>query len=149
MGAERRRSRSQMQTNASHTKHAHIRQGLNPPTQVSQGDRTTGNRGQPQTTSAEGQERLRNATQPDTQVRARFVPRVWIWGKGLASLCVAWTCFVACVCDCIYFFSGWRPFSSIPLCKSDHNIYRARVATLPLPAPSAAPAPAPPSTCGL
>jgi hypothetical protein len=36
---------------ASHTRHTHTRQAPDTPTQVSQG-----NRGQPQTTSAEGQE---------------------------------------------------------------------------------------------
>jgi hypothetical protein len=40
------------------------RQALDPPTHVSQGNRTTGNRGQPQTTSAEGQERPRSGVRP-------------------------------------------------------------------------------------
>jgi hypothetical protein len=42
------------QTNAGHKRHAHTRQGLDTPTQVSQGDRPTGNRGQPQTSRARG-----------------------------------------------------------------------------------------------
>jgi hypothetical protein len=47
MGPERRRSRGQTQTNTSHTRYTHTRQALDPTTQVSQGDRLTGNRGQP------------------------------------------------------------------------------------------------------
>jgi hypothetical protein len=54
MGAERRRSQGQTQTNASHTKHTHIREGQNPPMQGSQGDCATGNRGQPQTNFSRG-----------------------------------------------------------------------------------------------
>jgi hypothetical protein len=53
MGAERRRSRGQTQQNASHTSHTHTSEALDPPTQVSQGNRTTDNHGQPQTTLAE------------------------------------------------------------------------------------------------
>jgi hypothetical protein len=57
--------------NASHTRYAHMRQALDTPTQVSQGDRPTGNRGQLLTTSAEGQERLQNGAWPDI--------RVWVY----------------------------------------------------------------------
>jgi hypothetical protein len=69
MGAERRRRRGQTKTIASHTRHTHIRQALDPPTQASQGNRTTGNRGQGQTTSAERHEWPRNGARLDTRVR--------------------------------------------------------------------------------
>jgi hypothetical protein len=80
MGAERRRSRGQTeskphkrrgqtQTNAGHKRHTHTRQAPDTPRHVSQGDGRTGNRGQPQTTSAEGHERPRNGARPDTLVR--------------------------------------------------------------------------------
>jgi hypothetical protein len=51
------KSRGQMQTqmNASHRRHNHTRQA--PDTQVSQSDRPTGTRGQPQTTTADEHER--------------------------------------------------------------------------------------------
>jgi hypothetical protein len=68
MGAERQ-SRGQTPTNAGHKRHTHTRQAPDTPTHVSKGDQQKGNRGQPQTTSAEGQERPRNGARPDTQVR--------------------------------------------------------------------------------
>jgi hypothetical protein len=58
------------ETNASSTKHTHTRQALDTSTQISHGGRPTGNRGQPQTTAAEGQEKPRNGDRPDEQVRA-------------------------------------------------------------------------------
>jgi hypothetical protein len=74
MGAERRRGRCQTQTDASHTRHTHTRQALDPPTQVSQGDRTTGNPGQPQpprTRDNRGRATGRTTgARPDTRVRA-------------------------------------------------------------------------------
>jgi hypothetical protein len=80
MGAERRRSRGsteskthkrrgQTQTNTGHKGHTHTRQAPDTLTHVSQADRQTGNRRQPQTTSAKGQERPRNGARPDTLVK--------------------------------------------------------------------------------
>jgi hypothetical protein len=45
-GRQQAKSRGQTLTNASNTRHTHTRQALDTPTQVSQGDRPTGNRGQ-------------------------------------------------------------------------------------------------------
>jgi hypothetical protein len=67
MGAERQRAEA---------KHKQSQATQDTPTQdrlqthphfLSQGDRRTGNHGQPQTTSTEGQERPRNGARPDTR----------------------------------------------------------------------------------
>jgi hypothetical protein len=71
--------------NASHTRYAHMRQALDTPTQVSQGDRPTGNRGQLLTTSAEGQERLQNGAWPDIRVWVYKPDRTRGGGSGCAG----------------------------------------------------------------
>jgi hypothetical protein len=62
---------------------------------------------------------MRGLARPSTAVvHACFAPCVWVWGFGSALHCVAWPCFVACVCDCTWFRFWLAGLFFVSLCKS-------------------------------
>jgi hypothetical protein len=71
---------------------------------------------------------MRGLAQPSTEVvEACFAPHVWIWRFVLASLRVAWLCFVACVCGCTPFcFRLAGLFFRLSLCKIYPSIYPSK-----------------------